>query len=856
MIILLKKGTVLMKRLRLLAFFLIMITVSAAVVSCSGKLPELYSYEDYGFRVDANTDFESLDPKYLGQVKDQIRLLLVGNEETNNTDIESIEESIRSLNNQCRILMSSMITLEENPSRNTLWEGTAFVHYDDVASETEVMKGREADVTTHFSNINKMAYAYATPGGRYYKDNKLLAQLEEALDFMFNDVYAYYMEKYNYCNSAYKSEYAGTEYAAPEGTTSRAPWGGNWWDWDIGAPMQFTETLLLLEDELGEEKIAEYLSAFDRVNYLPHMTAANRVWITKSILISAALQNDAFRFWYSLEQMKEVFDYADIDALKSGELIGDEKDGFYADGSFIQHQVHPYTAGYGMVMIGDVSDILLFTSGTAFELPQEYTDRQLQWIYDSYETVCYKGAMVSCVSGRQVTRSSRETSYGRSIYTALIKASAYKTTSEEDKERLLSIAKYYYECNKDSQDFSVSVPLYMIEYSQKAMSSRSVKAREDYIVTKIFPQMDRVVVHGENYGAAVAFSSNRIAKYESINNENMSGWYLGDGTLYIYSDDLEQFGADFWDNVDWYMLPGTTVTRAMRRSDNCGTYFNPSDFAGGVSVGEYGAAAIQIAPFTSAVQGENFSSTLSAKKAYFFFDNEIVTLGTDISCTDPAEVITVIENRLYEGTDKVMINGRQVIIKKNTESTHDRVRTLHFTGLGGYYFPTGADINSHLKSGNANMLRFWVSHGTGSVQDGSYECVYLPNMTSDETEKYGESPEIKILANNAGVQAVSDSSSGAAGYIFWNAGSVNGVEASDACAVMTHQESKKSFKVAVSDPTQTADTVTVNVTLPENGMTVSSQSDNITVSVNGNTASITVDLSAHYGWSYEVVFGK
>ena len=106
------------------------------------------------------------------------------------------------------------------------------------------------------------------------------------------------------------------------------------------------------------------------------------------------------------------------------------------------------------------------------------------------------------------------------------------------------------------------------------------------------------------------------------------------------------------------------------------------------------------------------------------------------------------------------------------------------------------------------------------------------------------------------VQAVSDSSSGAAGYIFWNAGSVNGVEASDACAIMTHQESKKSFKVAVSDPTQTADTVTVNVTLPENGMTVSSQSDNITVSVNGNTASITVDLSAHYGWSYEVVFGK
>lgn len=845
-----------MKKIRLLALLLLIITVAGAVVSCSGKLPKLYTYEDYGFRVDADTDFDSLDPKYLEQVKNQIRLLLVGNEETNNTDVEAIDDTIRALDNQCRTLMNSMQTLAKNPGRTSLWEGTAFVHYDDVSKEAEVMKGREAGVTSHFTNINKMARAYATPGSKYYKNSRLLAQLEEALDYMFGEVYTYYMEKYNYCNGAYKKEYEGTQYAAPEGVTSRAPWGGNWWDWDIGAPMQFTETLLLLEDELGEEKIAEYLSAFDRVNYLPHMTIANRVWITKSILISAALQNDAFRFWYSLEQMKEVFDYTDLDALKSGELSGDDKDGFYTDGSFIQHQTHSYTAGYGMVMIGDLSDILLFTSGTAFELPEELTQRQLQWIYDSYETVCYKGAVVSSVSGRQVSRGAKETSYGRSIYTALIKASAYKTTSEEDKERLLSIAKYYYECNKEAQDFSLSVPIYMLEYSQKAMSSGSIKARKDYIVTKVFPQMDRVVVHGENYGAAVAFSSNRIAKYESINNENMSGWYLGDGALYIYSDDLEQFGQSFWENVDWYMIPGTTVTKAMRRSDNCSTYFNPSDFAGGVSAGKYGAAAIQMAPFTSKVQGEDFSSTLSAKKAYFFFDNEIVTLGTDINSDDKAEVITVIENRLYDKGDTVMMNGRQVIIRNNSEAEHEKIRSLWFTGLGGYYFPTAVDLKSHLKNGDANMLRFWVSHGTGSVRDESYECVYLPNMTEKETDKYAENPEVKILANNASVQAVSDSSSGAAGYIFWEAGSVNGVEADNACAVMTHAESKKSFKAAISDPSQKADTVTVRVTLPSEGMTVKSKADNVSVSISGGSATITVDLSSHYGWSYEVVFGK
>jgi len=49
-------------------------------------------------------------------------------------------------------------------------------------------------------------------------------------------------------------------------------------------------------------------------------------------------------------------------------LVGDERDGFYADGSFIQHKDLPYTGSYGDVLIKSLGLMISAAKTSGFEL--------------------------------------------------------------------------------------------------------------------------------------------------------------------------------------------------------------------------------------------------------------------------------------------------------------------------------------------------------------------------------------------------------------------------------------------------------------------------------------------------------
>ena len=71
--------------------------------------------------------------------------------------------------------------------------------------------------------------------------------------------------------------------------------------------------------------------------------------------------------------------------------------------------------------------------------------------------------------------------------------------------------------------------------------------------------MDRVVHLGAGYGFGLSLCSSRIANFESINGENLRGWFTGDGLTTLYNADLNAFGDSYWATVDHYRLPGVTV---------------------------------------------------------------------------------------------------------------------------------------------------------------------------------------------------------------------------------------------------------------------------------------------------------
>jgi hypothetical protein len=154
----------------------------------------------------------------------------------------------------------------------------------------------------------------------------------------------------------------------------------------------------------------------------------------------------------------------------------------------------------------------------------------------------------------------------------------------------------------------------------------------------VFASMDRVVHLGAGFGLGLSMSSTRIYTYESINSENLHGWYTGDGMMYLYNADLTQFSDSFWPTVNPRRLPGTTVDAAQARANASGQSTAPNyNWVGGATLGRWGVAGMQL---------KGWSNTLTAKKSWFMFDDEIVCLGAGITSTDNRTIETTIEHRL------------------------------------------------------------------------------------------------------------------------------------------------------------------------------------------------------------------
>src|SRR5205807_1381440 len=109
-----------------------------------------------------------------------------------------------------------------------------------------------------------------------------------------------------------------------------------------------------------------------------------------------------------------------------------------------------------------------------------------------------------------------------------------------------------------------------------------------------FAHMDRVVHLRPGWGFGLAMSSSRISNYESINNEDLHGWFTGDGMTYLYNGDVLQFSDNFWPTVDPYRLPGITVEKQVRPDAADEGYLSDANWVGGATVGPYGVAGMQL----------------------------------------------------------------------------------------------------------------------------------------------------------------------------------------------------------------------------------------------------------------------
>lgn len=536
----------------------------------------------------------------------------------------------------------------------------------------------------------------------------------------------------------------------------------NWWWNEIGVPRTLGPTLLLLGDAVPEDLRAGSLRILQRAR-LGRGTGQNLVWLTEVALVRA-----------SIEQRPEVVAaafrrIADEVRVSTGE-------GIQPDFSFHQHGAQLYSGGYGLGFAVDIPRLAALARDTAFAFPPRAVEVITGYLLDGQQWMVRGSTFDHAAVGREITRQGAG-QRGRGLAAAcddLVLLGGPRTD----------------------------------ELRAFAARIRAEGRGEGLTGHRHFWRSDYTVHRRAGYVASVKMSSRRIRGWEIVNSEGLRSHATADGMQLIYRRGDEyagMFGA--W---DWLSIPGATVLQSEATFSGRDAR-GGSTFAGGVSDGEYGVSALDL------VRG-----SLRARKAWFFFDREIICLGAGIRCDAPDPVRTAIQQSRLRGDVRRSEDGG--------ESESGGTSWVHHDGIG-YALPPGARAALDLEAGprtgswrainrsypdepcTADLFRLWIDHGP-RPRDGTYAYAVVPSIRAEEME--GHRWPVEVLANRPEAQAVRHPDLAIVGLVFYEAGEVGvgagaTVAVSEPCVLLL-REGAGELLVAAASPEHRE--MVLGVTLP------------------------------------------
>lgn len=735
--------------------------------------------------------------------------------------------------------------LDRSSVRTLLWR-------DIPALSTALIKNEaSAEMARNYDRIRAMALAYGTQGSRFHGNAALKADILDALEWMQQNRYK---------------------------PASRF---GNWWHWEIGMPLRLLDILHIMYDDLDAGRRAAYLDTIRY--YTPHAnsvdgspaTGANRAWKSAVVLHSAILAGSSA----GIDKARKAF--SDIDGGTGALSVfkyATTGDGFHADGGFIQHENFPYAGGYGTALLRDIANLLYLLQGTQWAVVDPDVANVWRWVGDTYEPAIFRGAFMDMFRGRNISRQvNQDHEVGHSAIAAILRLSQSAPPPYAAAFRRIVKAELLADTYRS---FYAGMPPEKIRLTQALMADPAVVPRPPLLKHVQQPTVDRVLHHRGNWAAALSMHSKRIANYESINIENMHGWYTAEGMLYLYNADLAQYSDDFWATVDPYRLPGTTVDLRPRADGSDKSRVSAASWVGGVTGVDslYGAVGMQL---------ESQSSGLSGRKSWFLFDNEVVALGAGITnATRASSTITVVENRKVAGANAVRVNAASNlrIPAMGDRETASGVHWIHLVGnvtAGqpggdgdiGYYFPEPATVelarvaspgnwsNINVAGPDASVTRNYVQavlrhDPPGAPFSSTYAYALLPGMDAAGVADYAARPQFQVLENSSSAQGVKETTLGVTAVNFWAAGSKTvSFVTSNAQSSILVRETDASIEVSVSDPTQ-ENTGSVQVTLALATNSVGRKDSQFTQVKCGPTTSFAVDTAGLKGRSVGIVFNR
>ncbi|HCW9895293.1 TPA: polysaccharide lyase 8 family protein [Staphylococcus aureus] len=604
--------------------------------------------------------------------------------------------------------------MKTDTNRTYLWSGA------------ENLETNSSHMTKTYRNIEKIAESMQHKNTVLKTvENKL--KIKEALDWMHKNVYGK--------NPSQKVEDLTKN---RKGQTTPKNNSLNWWDYEIGTPRALTNTLLLMDDMLTKDEmknyskpISTYAPSSDKilssVGESEDAKGGNLVDISKVKLLESVIEEDVDMLKKSIDSFNKVFTYVQDSATGKG------RNGFYKDGSYIDHQDVPYTGAYGVVLLEGISQMMPMIKESPFKTTQDNATLS-NWIDEGFMPLIYKGEMMDLSRGRAISREN-ETSHTASATVMKSLLRLNDTMDDSTKTRYKQIVK-----TSVNSDSSYNQNNYLNSYSdiakmKKLMNDSTISKNDLTQQLKIYNDMDRVTYHNKDldFAFGLSMTSKNIARYENINGENLKGWHTGAGMSYLYNSDVKHYRDNFWVTADMTCLPGTTTLNDMPSTNTK----NDKSFVGGTKLNnKYASIGMDF---------ENQDKTLTAKKSYFILNDKIVFLGTGIKSTDSSKnPVTTIENRkandykLYKDDTQTTNSDNQETNSLFLESTNSTQNNI------GYHFlneskitvkkesHTGkwSDINKSQKDIQKTDEYYEVTQKHSNT-DSKYAYVLYPGLSKD-----------------------------------------------------------------------------------------------------------------------------
>lgn len=552
----------------------------------------------------------------------------------------------------------------------------------------------------------------------------------------------------------------------------------NWWHNQIGTPIALNSVLMIMDTDLTKEQVEKMLPMIGRA----HLTASGARPSGDRIKIAGILAK-------TLLYKRDEVQFGEVIRVIEGEIkFNTGQRGMQHDYSFHHREDRVNnTLSYGTGYADAFAEWAAFVAGTKYQ----FSEKPLQQLIDYYlDGICkqmvYGKFSDPGTKNRDVTRFDSHHAMGTTTPERLLKTTSYR---KNELEEIIKI--------------------------------RKGEASPTLSFAKLFWQTEHFSFQRPEFFTSVRMHSTRNDNMEvPYNGEGLMNHHRGDGTNYISRT------GDEYTNIapvyDWLKIPGATILQKPELpSENEIQKKGLTDFVGAVTDGKYGAVAFDF---------KSPHDPVVAKKAWFFFDDEYVCLGTGINSRSKLKVATTLNQCLLRGEVMVMSGNKKSTLQKGDHQS-EQVKWILHDGIGyifpeaqkvylsnqaqtGSWFKINRQSDSPKEEISKDVFKLWLDHGAQPA-NAKYEYMVVPATSEQEMEKAGQ--QIKILANTSEIQAVRHSGLNISQIIFYTSGEIQVSEnlkvgMDSPGVVMVKMNGPAVKQISVADPSRKLGKIHVTIT--------------------------------------------